>query len=81
MSLNKEQCKTRFFLIDPNHVDLKHYLFMITLDKCNGSCNTFNDISNKICLKRNRRCQCKCFQFDNKKKSITNINKTCIMQM
>ena len=23
---------------------------MITLDKCDGNCNTFNDISNKICV-------------------------------
>ena len=37
MSLNNEQFKTRPFLIDFNHVELNYYLFMITLDKCNGS--------------------------------------------
>ena len=49
MSLNNEHCKTRPFLIDLNHIDRK-YLFTITLDKWNGSCNTFNNMSNKVCV-------------------------------
>ena len=48
MSLNNKQCKTRHFLTDLNPVGLNYYLFMITLDKCNRNCNTFNDISDKI---------------------------------
>ena len=46
MSVNNEQCKTRPTLIDLNLVEM--YPFMITLDKCNGNCNYFNDISDKI---------------------------------
>ena len=34
-------------LIDLNPVQLKHYPFMITLDKCNGSCNA---LSTKMCV-------------------------------
>ena len=34
-------------LIDLNPVELKYYPFMISLDKCNGSCNV---LSPKICV-------------------------------
>ena len=34
-------------LIDLNPVQLKHYPFMITLDKCNRSCNV---LSPKTCV-------------------------------
>ena len=34
-------------LIDLNPVQLKYYPFMISLDKCTGSCNV---LSPKICL-------------------------------
>ena len=27
-----------------------NYLFAIKLDKCIGSCNTFNDLPNKVCV-------------------------------
>ena len=50
MSLNNEQCKTKPFLIDTNPVELKYYPYFITSDKCNGSCNTFNEISRTICV-------------------------------
>ena len=37
----------RLTLIDLNPAQLKHYPFMITLDKCNGSCNV---LSPKTCV-------------------------------
>ena len=40
----------RFFLIDLNPIEIKYYLFMISLDKCSGSCNTVNDLSRKTCV-------------------------------
>ena len=48
----------RPFLIDLNPVELKlsihgkylDYPFMISLDKCNGSCNTVDDLSTKACV-------------------------------
>ena len=50
MSLNSEQCKIRPTLIGLNPVELNYYLFMIALDKCNGSCSTLNEISDRICV-------------------------------
>ena len=50
MSLNNEKCKTRPFIIDLNPVELKYYPYIITLDKCNGSCNTRSEISGRICV-------------------------------
>ena len=36
-------------LIDKNPVDLKYYPFMISLNKCTGSCNV---LSPKICVSK-----------------------------
>ena len=37
-------------VIDLNPVELDYYPFMISLDKCNGSCNAVDDLSTKICV-------------------------------
>ena len=29
---------------------LHYYLFVVKLDRCVGSCNTLNDLSNKVCV-------------------------------
>ena len=58
MSLNNEQCKTRLTFIDVNPVELKYYLFMISLDKCNGSCNIIDDLSAKICAPNKAKYEC-----------------------
>ena len=47
LSLNHKPCMSRPTLTDLNPVELKCYLFMISSDKCNGSCN---DLSPKICV-------------------------------
>ena len=47
LSLNNKLCKVRPTLIDLNPVELKYYPFMISLDKCNGSCNVLYP---KICF-------------------------------
>ena len=39
VSLNNEPCMIRPILIDLNPVELNYYPFMISLDKCNASCN------------------------------------------
>ena len=65
-------------LTDLNPVNLNYYLFMISLDKCRGSCNVVDDLSTKICIpskvkdvnvkvfnmitRRNETCDCK-FRF------------------
>ena len=47
--LNDEQCMGRPTPIDLNHVELKYYQFMISLNKCIGSCNV---LSPKICVQK-----------------------------
>ena len=44
--LNDESCMVRSTLIDMNN-ELKYYPFMITLNKCTGSCNV---LSPNICV-------------------------------
>ena len=53
--LNDEPCMVRPTLINMNPVGLKYYPFMISLDKCTGSCNV---LFPKICLKRNKIHKC-----------------------
>ena len=38
--------------IHPNEYGQKflYYLFLVKLDRCVGSCNTLNDVSNKTCI-------------------------------
>ena len=45
--LNDEPCMVRATLIDMNPVELKYYPFMISLNKCTGSCNV---LSPKVCV-------------------------------
>ena len=52
VSLNDEPYMVRPTLIDLNHVELKYYPFMTSLDKCSGSCNV---LSPKICAPKGRK--------------------------
>ena len=52
VSLNNEPCMIRSILIDLNLVEFNCYPFMISPDKCNGSCNTVDDLSTKLCVPR-----------------------------
>ena len=49
--LNGEPCMVRPTIIDMNPVELKYYPFMISLNKCSGSCNV---ISKNTCSERNK---------------------------
>ena len=50
--LNDEPCMVRPTLIDMNPNELKYCPFMISLNKCTGSCNV---LSPKICSKRSKK--------------------------
>ena len=52
VSLNFETGMSRTTLIDLNPVELKYFLFMISLDKSGGSCNV---LSPKICVPKKQR--------------------------
>ena len=47
MFLHDEACMVRPTIIDMNYVEVKYYPFMISLNKCTGSCNV---LSPKICV-------------------------------
>ena len=50
MFFNDESCIARPTLIDLNPIKRNYFPFMISLDKCNGSCNVVGDLSRKICV-------------------------------
>ena len=54
VSLNNQQCMNKPFLINlhPNEYTkrLRYYTFSVNLDRCVRSCNTVNDLSNKVCV-------------------------------
>ena len=55
LSLDDEACMVGPAPIDFNPVELRYYQFMISLDKCNGSCNL---LAPKICVPKNTRHKC-----------------------
>ena len=52
--LSKENCEIQpvLFNLNPNEYsqELHYYPFAVKLDRCLGSCNTLNDLSNKVCV-------------------------------
>ena len=56
-----------------------YYPFTVKLHKCVGSCNTLNDLSNKVCIP-NKTDDSNLSVF-NRNKWIKNINKAYIKQM
>ena len=51
LSLNDELCMVIPTLVDLNPVEVKFYAFIISLDKCTGSCNVLSP--KNMCSKRN----------------------------
>ena len=50
MSSNNEPCLARPTLINLNPIKLPYDPFMSSIDRCNGSFNTFDDASGRICV-------------------------------
>ena len=54
MSLSNQKCEIQATVINlhPNEYnqELHYHPFAVKLDKCAGSCNTLNDLSNKVCV-------------------------------
>ena len=46
--LSNQKCMTQPTLIHLHTID--YYPFVVKLDKCIESCNTLNDLSNKVCV-------------------------------
>ena len=70
-SLENEPCMNRPTFIYLNLVELNYHLLMISLYKCSGGCNAIDDLSTKICLRREtKRATVEVFNM------ITRINET-----
>ena len=54
MSLSNQKCMIQPTLINlhPNECsqEFHYFSFAVILDRCVGRCNTFNDLSNKVCI-------------------------------
>ena len=58
VSLSNQKCTTQPTIIHlkPNESTqgLQCYTFVVNLDICVGSCNTLNDLSNKVCVAKKK---------------------------
>ena len=54
ISLSNQKCEIHHTFInlhpDEYSQEFHYYAFTVKLDKCVGSCNTVNDLSNKVCV-------------------------------
>ena len=54
VSISNQKCKIQstFINLHSNEYsqEFHYYPFTVKLDKCVGSCNTLNDLSNKVCI-------------------------------
>ena len=56
--LSNPKCEIQPTLIDLHYSEydqeFRYYPFAVKLDRCIGSCNTLNDLSNKVCISNKR---------------------------
>ena len=52
LSHQKREIQPTFINSNPNEYNqqLHYHLFAVKLDKCDGSCNTLNGLSNRVCV-------------------------------
>ena len=50
ISLNIGLCMTSLTFVDLDPVELDYYPFIVSLDKCNGSCSAVDNLSTKLCV-------------------------------
>ena len=48
VSLSNQKCEIQPTYSNEYNQELHYYPFAVKLDKCAGSCNTLNDLSNKV---------------------------------
>ena len=79
VSLNNKKCEIQPVLINlhPNEYsqEFRCSPFAVKLDRCAGSCNTINDLSNKLCVPNKTGFKSKHFQQDYRNKWIEKISK------
>ena len=55
--------------------------FAVKFERCFGSCNTLNGLSNKVCIPKNTRFKSRCVQHGYRDKWFEKINQGYIMRM
>ena len=85
VSVSCQKCMIQPTLINlhPNehNQEFCYNTFTVKLDRCAGSCNTLDDLSNKVCLSnKTEDFKSKRLQHDYRIKWIENINKACIIR-
>ena len=74
--LSNQKCEIQptLIILQPNEYkqELHCYSFAVKLDRCIGSCNTLNDLSNKVCIPNKT-------EDLNLSKLITEINQSKIL--
>ena len=72
VSLSNQKCKIQPTLIklhtNEYSQELNYYLFAVKLDSCVESCNTLNELYNKVCVPNKTRFKSNRFQHDNMNK-------------
>ena len=72
VSLSYQKCMIQPTIINlhPNEYsqEFLYYPFSVKLDRCAGSCNTLNDLSNKVCVPNKTRFKPKCVQHNYRNK-------------
>ena len=83
MSSNNEPFINRPTVIDLNHAELNYYPFIISIDKCNGSCNVVDHVSTKTCVSnKTEDANIKVFNLITRKnKYITEFNEHCVIKI
>ena len=66
-SLNNELCVARLTIIELNPVELKYYLFIMSLDKCSGSCKCNSECKNYCTCINDYNCNPSTCIFENGK--------------
>ena len=79
MPLNNKQHKSMNFLFNLNPVKHKYSSSIITLDKCNGSCSTLTEISDRICVP-NKIQNLSIFQKKKRKKKSKKLTKQVLCE-
>lgn len=57
--MNNKSCIVRPTFIDMNPDEFYYYPFIISLDRCDGSCKAVEDPSVILCVRDNERCKFK----------------------
>ena len=61
--LSNQKCMIQLTLINlnPNEYSQEshYYPFSVKLDRCDGGCNTLDNLYNKVCVPNKCRCECK----------------------